>query len=67
MGVLLVGSSQAATAAAALALEQALPRECRSCLLVFKVRVERASIHSESQDVKFKGLCQASSYEGYCG
>ena len=37
MGVLLVGGSQAATAAAALAVEQALPRNCRDCLLVFKV------------------------------
>lgn len=40
MGVLLVGSSQAAAAAAALAVEQALPRDCRSCLLVFKVCCE---------------------------
>lgn len=36
-GVLLVGSSDAANAAAALALEKALPSSCRSCILSFKV------------------------------
>ncbi len=36
-GVLLVGSSEAANAAAAVALEKALPSSCRSCLLSFKV------------------------------
>ncbi|CAL8461868.1 g1399 [Coccomyxa elongata] len=35
-GVLLVGSSAAANAAAAVALEKALPSSCRSCLLSFK-------------------------------
>ncbi|EIE25162.1 hypothetical protein COCSUDRAFT_40488 [Coccomyxa subellipsoidea C-169] len=35
-GVLLVGRSEAANAAAAVALEKALPSSCRSCLLSFK-------------------------------
>ncbi|KAK9909097.1 hypothetical protein WJX75_007082 [Coccomyxa subellipsoidea] len=35
-GVLLVGSSDAANAAAALALEKALPSSCRSCILSLK-------------------------------
>ena len=46
MGVLLVGGSHTATAAAAPALEQALPRDCRNCLLVFKVRMVRTRIHT---------------------
>ncbi len=36
-GVLLVGASEAATSAAALAVERALPSSCRDCLFVFKV------------------------------